>query len=162
MKLIELSKQGWKHKGKYFAMVDDEDFERVNQYDWQVAICYWNIYAKGLVKGKETYLHPFILKTNSLVDHINGNGLDDQKHNLRITSTQKNAFNQKIRSNNTSGYKGVSWYRRLNKWVARINIDYKGFTLGYFSDPVEAARAYNKKAVELFGEFARLNQIGSD
>jgi hypothetical protein len=95
------------------------------------------------------------------IDHKNGNGLDNRKENLRMASTAENARNlNKKSSNNTSGYRGVSFSKRhKNKpWMGRIKFNGKLIHLGYFFTAEEAAKAFDKKAVELFGEFCgRLN-----
>jgi hypothetical protein len=96
------------------------------------------------------------------VDHEDGNGLNNQRSNLRIASPTQNQGNARRRKDNTSGYKGVSWYRRTNKWKAHIRVDKKLRHLGYFIDLTDAARAYDAAALEHFGEFAHLNFPGGD
>ena len=93
------------------------------------------------------------------VDHIDGNGLNNQKVNMRECSTQENSFNQKRRKNTTSKFKGVSWYKRRSVWEAYIHIDYSKKKIGYFDSELDAAIAYNVAAVEHFGEFARMNTV---
>jgi HNH endonuclease/AP2 domain len=144
-----------------FAIVDDEDFERVNQYKW----CFQQGYAlrgqwiKGEKITKIIGLHRFIMnpKKDEFIDHINGNGLDNRKENLRIVTKQQNAFNSNKPITNTSGYKGVSFFRRDKKWRAVIKLNQKYVHIGYFDDKITAAKAYDKKAKELFGNFAKLN-----
>lgn len=144
-------------QGKY-ALVDDDDFEWLSKYKW----CYCNRYAirqpsRKLGKRKLIQMHKEIMNTpdNLNTDHINGNGLDNRKCNLRICTHQQNLFNQKRRSNNVSGYKGI----RPDKygWEAVIGYNYKTITLGIYATPEEAAQAYDKKAIKLFGNFAKLN-----
>ena len=91
------------------------------------------------------------------MDHINGNRNDNRRSNLRICSAKENTRNQKLRSNNTTGYKGVSYDQRRKKYIASITVDYKSKFLGYFSDPIEAALKYDQAAILLFGEYARPN-----
>jgi len=91
------------------------------------------------------------------VDHINHNGFDNRRCNLRICSRSQNAKNSKIRKNNTSGYNGVTFDKRAKKWRAQIWKDNCRIHIGLFEDKKIAARAVDKKAVELFGEFAVLN-----
>lgn len=100
----------------------------------------------GAPKGKE-------------VDHIDGNGLNNQKSNLRICDRFQNTQNCIPRKNTTSKYRGVSWGSRENKWKAQISAFNKSHYIGCFSLETKAAEAYNKKAMELFGEFAKLNII---
>lgn len=90
-------------------------------------------------------------------DHINHNGLDNRKNNLRTCTRQQNTHNQKPRKKGTSKYKGVDWNKRQKKWRARIYYRGKCHYLGYFNNEIDAALTYDKKAKELFGEFACLN-----
>ena len=92
-------------------------------------------------------------------DHVNSNGLDNRRINLREASQAQNCANQRLHSNNTSGYKGVSRERAERRWKARICVKGRHIFLGRFDDPVEAARAYNEAALEYFGEFAWLNPL---
>lgn len=90
------------------------------------------------------------------LDHINGIPGDNRIVNLRAASPSQNSCNQRRQSNNSSGFKGVSWYKRDGKWKAHITYRGKGFHLGYFDTAEEAYAAYCAKAKELHGEFARL------
>lgn len=93
-----------------------------------------------------------------LVDHRDGDGLHNWRENLRNCTDAQNKMNRKVISaNNTSGYKGVSWSKKKRKWIAQSMINKKHIFIGHFSTPEEAARAYDEKARELFGEFARTN-----
>nr|WP_243767389.1 HNH endonuclease [Paenibacillus agricola] len=96
------------------------------------------------------------------VDHIDGNPLNNQRHNLRLCTNAQNCRNRGAPKGNTSGFKGVTWNTWNGKWQAQIGKDYKRYHAGYFESPSEAARAYNAKATELFGEYARLNVIPDD
>ncbi len=91
------------------------------------------------------------------VDHINGDGLDNRKENLRICDTSKNVINRSIGKINTSGYKGVNWRKKSKKWVARIGFNNKRIYLGDFNNKEDAARAYDTAALKYYGEFAKLN-----
>ena len=95
------------------------------------------------------------LTRDDIVDHINHNGLDNRRPNLRLATRSQNAANLGPYANNTSGYKGVDFNR--GKWRARIREGGVRYFLGYFETAEDAARAYDTKAHELFGEFASLN-----
>jgi hypothetical protein len=113
-------------------------------------------------KYRTVLMHRFILGLNdrgTQVDHINGNPLDNRKENLRLVNQQQNNFNKKIDKRNTSGYKGVFRMKDRPKWKATIGFQGKVLHLGFFDTKEEAALAYNMKAVELHGEYAKLNII---
>jgi len=151
----------------YIALVDDEDFERVNQYKWQSIICTHTVYAKrgdySSGKNKTNLMHNFIMRVENSrkngieVDHKNHNGLDNQKKNLRICTHNENNMNRSSNKNSTSIYRGVSWCKVRNKWISLIYFNKKRIHLGRFNSEFEAAKVYDKKAAELFGEFANLN-----
>lgn len=152
-------------KGKY-AIVDADDFEWLNQWKWT---CFSNTrYAARRFqknnKATYVYMHRLIMNVsnNNQVDHINGDGLDNRRCNLRIVTIAQNHYNHKLLSNNKSGFNGVSWDKRLNKWVTCISVNNKTIHLGQYNNKIEAALAYNKAAKEYFGEYARLNQIGGN
>ena len=152
-----------------FAIVDDEDYEKVNRWKWSAKKIGHTYYAvRGFRKeGKQIqiYMHRFIMgaASNQEVDHRNRFGLRNEKGNLRIcTRSQNNQNRKKIITNNyggTSKYKGVDWDKRRSKWRAQIRHNYKTFFLGRFDDEIEAARKYDEKALDIFGEFARLNNV---
>ncbi len=90
-------------------------------------------------------------------DHIDGNGLNNRRSNLRPASNSQQVANQGVRSDNTSGYKGVTWREDRGKWEAKIQSGGKRRCLGLFDDKIEAAKVYDHAALEAFGEFAVLN-----
>lgn len=139
------------------TLVDDEDYDWLNQYKWQLTD---TGYAKMALKSKTKRMHRFIMKEpeDLLIDHIDGNKLNNQKSNLRVVNKSQNAMNSKNQINTASKFKGVSKWR--NKWFAKIQLNKKQYYLGIFEDEIEAAKAYNKTAKELFGEYAKLNKIG--
>lgn len=96
---------------------------------------------------------------NMLVDHKYHNVLDNRRESLRICTRAENNRNARSRRNTGSKYKGVSWHKRRNKWIAIITTDRKRLWLGYFDNEAEAARTYNLAATKLHGEYALLNQI---
>ena len=156
-----------------FTLVDDEDFEWLNIFKWRIMNRKNGGYAvtKGsyaAIKGslatnnpiKKTILMHRVITNCSQgmdVDHINHDTLDNQRHNLRICTHAENMQNQKVQSNRTNQFKGVCCLEKNNKWVAAICLKGKRMHLGCFGDEKDAAKAYDKKAKELFGEFACLN-----
>lgn len=147
-------------KGKK-ALVDDEDYDIVSKYKWH----YSSGYAKrnNLVHGKKMIarMHHMIVPFTKgyMVDHINGNGLDNRRSNLRLVTKSQNMMNSGVRRNNKSGYKGVSWDKINNKWRVTIWRMNKQFDVGRFEDILDAARAYNEAARIYHGEYARLNKL---
>lgn len=135
------------------ALIDNADFERVNKYSW-------NVNNGGYAIHIHIAMHRFIMNTPKGMDtdHINGNRLDNRKKNLRICSRSQNHFNRKKRANTSSVYKGVYWKKDRGKWRAVIIFN-KPIHIGYFTSEIDAAKSYNVKALELYGEFAKLNQI---
>ena len=155
MKMIPLTKG-------YSAVVDDEDYQHLSLTKWRSNIHDGKIYAICNVRrgGKYTaeYMHRIITCApfGKVVDHINGDTLDNRKENLRVCSDSQNSQNRRqVRSN--SGFKGVSFYRNYGNWEANIQVNKKKIKLGYFSDKYEAALAYDRAAREYFGEFACTN-----
>ena len=144
-----------------FVLVDDEDYKWLNKQNWCRLKCKNSSYAKfdRRVDGKKVsfLMHRIILnaKPHQFVDHRDGNGLNNQRFNIRICTKSENGMNQKPQKGRTSQYKGVCRFR--SKWQAGIKKDGKRKLLGIFSDEIEAAKAYDKKAIEFFGEFAYLN-----
>ena len=115
-------------------------------------------YATARHKGKTLLLHRIVVcaPKGVLVDHINGNGLDNRHCNLRWATHAQNLQNRKIHKNNTSGFKGVYWRAREKKWIARIRANGKTRDLGYFSTPQAAHEAYCRASAEFHGEFGRV------
>jgi hypothetical protein len=146
------------------TMVDDDDYERLSKHKWYAFEDRKTFYAcRGISfpKDRTIWMHREIMDTPSGMetDHKDGNGLNNQKYNLRICSRSQNAMNIKIRGDNTSGYKGVYRSTHDTKWVAQIIINSKNIYLGSFENKSMAAIAYNEAAYQYFGEFARLNLI---
>jgi hypothetical protein len=92
-----------------------------------------------------------------LVDHVNGDGLDNRRANLRPATVSQNGANVGLRAHNTSGFKGVTWHAQRGRWQARIGCGGDRKHLGLYDSPEDAARAYDCAALAAFGEFARLN-----
>lgn len=147
------------------ALVDAEDFEYLNQWKWCAYYSGYTWYAMKKIriakKEKDLKMHRLIVNPpdNMEVDHINGSGLDNRKENLRICTHSQNHMNSRRQSNNTSGYKGVCFYKRVKKWIAYIKYNKKRVHLGYFNAREDAALAYNEAARKYHGEFARLNKF---
>lgn len=150
-------------KGK-FAIVDEEDYEKVNQYHWGVTNSSGceTLYACRTVmcngKKKKILMHRFIMNAKSLdIDHRNGNGLHNYKSNLRECTENQNMWNSRPNKKSSSNYKGVTFHKRDKKYYCNIAFKNKHYHLGVFKDEIEAAKYYDAKAKELYGEFARLN-----
>jgi hypothetical protein len=148
-------------KGQY-TIVDVEDYPKLAGDEWQFYESESkNFYAVRLDKNKLVKMHREIMNNpvGLFVDHKNGNGLDNRKKNLRIATPAQNNYNSRKRGGNVSSkYKGVSKIKKNNRWRAYITIaGPKQKHLGYFDNEIEAAKAYDGAAKELFGEFARLN-----
>lgn len=143
------------------ALVDDKDFEWLSQWKWYVMTNYGHWYAIRNGDLGSIYMHKEIMKpmTDFVVNHIDGNRLNNQKVNLRLCNLTGKAGMQKEARNNTSGYRGVSWHRKFQCWVAKIGLKNETINLGCFPDPKQAALAYNAAALKHFGEFARINLI---
>lgn len=146
------------------TIIDAEDYEKCKEYKW----CLMSMHPRGRYVMNNTVgkLAQFILgvktSVNNHLDHINGDTLDNRKSNLRVITNQQNQLKKKIQVNNRSGYRGVHWYQNPGKtsaWEAHIRFNKKGYFLGRFKSKHDAAKAYNEKAIELFGEFAVLNVI---
>lgn len=159
MKQIPL--RGTNGKGR-FLICSEESFEELNKYKWLLRKDgYVSAYSLGSGrKGSKVMIHRLVTNApvGKVVDHINGDKLDNRIENLRICTQSQNLMNRK-KTRGTSKYKGVSWSKIVNKWVVHIRIDSKGHTLGYFIDEESAAKTYDTKAKELFGEFASLNFV---
>lgn len=139
-----------------YTIVDDEDYEYLNQWKWCINS---NGYAIRSEKGKHILMHKVIINDKSNVDHINGDRLDNRRNNLRLATHKENMRNKNKINNTSSKYKGVTYNKRAKKWKSQITIDKNCIYLGLFENEVDAAKAYNIKAIELFGDFAKLNCI---
>ena len=157
MKEIQLS-QG------YVAQVDDEDYEYLSQFKWFPNKRKHTTYAirSPRINGKKTtiLMHREILKPEkgNVCDHKDGDGLNNQRNNLRSCTQSQNLMNQRPLINKTSKFKGVSWKKARSKWRAALGLpNDKKLDLGLFNSEIEAARAYDLQALKHYGEFAHLN-----
>ena len=148
-----------------FALIDNEDFERFGHLKWYAAKIKGNFYAvRGKWingKRKQFLLHRLIIGSpkGMMVDHKNHDTLDDRKNNLRVCTRGQNGWNAKISSSNVSGYKGVHWVKRDNRFRVYIRKNGVKNYIGDFRDLIEAAKAYNKAAKKYHGRFAFLNVV---
>jgi hypothetical protein len=149
-------------RGK-LALIDDTDVERVMPYRWfamQTRKDKW--YAAAHVEGRNklVYLHRFLAgpKHNEVVDHVNGDGLDCRRENLRVCTNTENQWNTSGKTfRKSSQYKGVTFDKAMNRWKARLGVSGKVICSPTFSTAEEAARAYDELAIAHHGNFARLN-----
>lgn len=154
MKEISLS------RGK-FAIVDDEDYKKLSVFKWHVLNSGRRFYAaRHANDGTKRYLlmHREILQTSSglVSDHINGDGLDNRRCNLRVATFSQNSANRGKQRDNSSGFKGVYFYKNDNRWFAQIKVNQKAISLGRFASREEAHNAYAEAARKYYGEFANI------
>jgi len=137
-----------------YAIIDDIDFDCINQYNWFLAN--GRAVRKDLDRGnKNIYMHREIMGAldKEIVDHKNRNPLDNRKENLRFCTSSQNSCNSKIAKSNTSGFKGISFIKKSKKWRVRINIKNKQIFLGTFRFKKDAINAYKKGAIKYHDRF---------
>ena len=155
------------------AIVDDEDFEYLSQFKWHfkkgrckkigyAARCEYLGKVDGRYKQITILMHKEIMNSfDHEIDHRDGDGLNNQKFNLRPATSSQNAMNRtKQRFNNgptSSKYKGVYWHSRDKHWVARITVDRRVIPIGIFCTEIDAAMAHDEAALKYHGEFAKIN-----
>lgn len=151
-----------KNEENRFCIIDKKDYNIVKDYRWKVSQDSNTFYVQGRKNGKG---HPIpihrvlfnLTDSKTTVDHINGNGLDNRRQNLRVCTQLENNKNAKIRKDNTSGYKGV--HKMKNRYSARIQSNGKRITIGYYDTAEDAAKAYNDYSLKLHGNYGKLNEI---
>ena len=160
MKMVPLT------QGK-FALVPDECYEELAKHKWYAAKirgCYYAIRNTRTVRREQVRMHRAIwemlngpIQEGMQIDHINHDGLDNRVENIRLCTNQENCFNRRKQDYCSSRYKGVSWNKKLGRWMAYVAIDQRMQYLGLFDSEIKAATAYNQAARELFGDRACLN-----
>lgn len=148
-------------KGKW-VLVDEDDFDSLSKYLWMVCINKKKsgktvLYASREEGGKRIFMHHAVFGSKTLIDHINRNGLDNRKANLRMATNSQNNANKSLQSNNTSGYKGVCWDKSRKKWIVQIKLNGKRVFYKRYEDLNEAISSYNKTALIIFKDFVYLN-----
>jgi AP2 domain/HNH endonuclease len=155
----------------YVAIVDDEDYVGLMQFKWHAQVDQrgrlvyahrWDRKADGRRENVSMHRQILGLGPREMADHVNGNGLDNRRENLRACTNQQNQRNrEKVRTSingrPSSPYKGVRWNPNRNRWVGEIKVDGRSVFLGHHRSEEDAARAYDAAALQHFGDFARLN-----
>ena len=152
----------------YRVLIDEEDYNLIKEYKWTVNApkkanekyyVQYDFYENGVHHA--ILMHRLIMGCRYgdklFVDHINGNTLDNRKCNLRVCDIAENTRNQQKHKDSNNPYKGIKYSKRDKLWCARIQFNKKRIYIGYSKDPIEAAKAYDRKAIELHGEFAYTN-----
>ena len=164
MKLIPLT-QG------YVTKVDDEDYEWLTEWKWYAGTRAGEKNKKVRVVRSINFSNKIVqvqmpreimrARSHEIVDHINGDTMDNQKNNLRLCSLYQNSLNRGLNRNNKTGYKCVTFRpsKKTNQYASYIRLNKKLVHLGFFDTAEKAARAYNEAAKKNFGEFAKLNVI---
>ncbi len=160
MKLIPLT-------NGYSAKVNDRDYDWLLQWKWYAKVSDNNVYAARTITGEggkriTIRMHRFIMKVTDPsvdIDHEDGDGLNNQRENLRPCTRQQNTMNSGSRKGAISKFKGVSWHHTKKRWFSQIGVSGKNKNLGYFDNEEDAARAYNTIARNLHGEYARYNEV---
>lgn len=149
------------------AIVDDEDYALVMSHGpfWcavhRLDKTITGVICRSQITGENIYMHKLLLGLNKFSslqgDHKDNNPLNNQRYNLRTATQAQNSQNRRKSRFGSSRFKGVSWTKNVAKWVSQIRKDGKLYNLGYYISEEEAARKYDEKAKELFGEFANVN-----
>jgi hypothetical protein len=167
--LYRKHKYGYSYRRIYlgegkFTLVDQKDFYQFNNFNWCPRESGQNNYVIRVVSGhknrtKIISLHREIMNPPKgiLIDHRNGDGLDNRRDNLRRATNSQNGYNRRKRTNTTSRFLGVYFNKKKRLWASSIKSHGKRVWLGYFKSEVDAAHAYDRAAIKYHGEFARLN-----
>jgi hypothetical protein len=136
-------------------MVDARDYKRLTRFKWSACLCERKFYARRNEGGAGVWMHREIMKPpkGMVVDHVNSNGMDNCRTNLRVCTPMENGHNSRPHGR-SSRFKGVSYNAILKVWQAGICVNRLTQRIGYFADEIEAARAYDREAYRRFGKFA--------
>lgn len=155
--------------GKHTILYDDEDHELISKIKWNICKSKRTFYARGKVKNKYLELigcrmirmHRLIMKcaADLQVDHIDGNGLNNRRNNLRVATQLQNSSNKKLSIDSTTGFKGVSFRKKKGLYITRIRVNGELIHGGLTKNIYSAALKYNELAIKYFGEFACLNEL---
>ena len=143
-----------------FALIDEQDYDLISQHRWYAVKTPHSYYAATSFKHThKIYMHRIILNppTGLMVDHVNKNGLDNRRCNIRICTRSQNGINRESKHGSLSKFKGVTWNYRDGLWYATIKKNQVTHRLGAFKNEIDAAIAYDIAALELYGDFAVLN-----
>lgn len=152
--------------GKFNVLYDDDDHELICKHTWTLNFksqnqkyVYTTFRTNGIVQ--QLKMHHLIcpISNNLVVDHIDGNGLNNRRDNLRLATQRQNICNKSIQRNNTTGYKGVHFHKKAKKYTVSFKINGRSLYGGIFVNIIEAAKRYNELAIKYYGEFAKLNPI---
>lgn len=139
------------------AICSEADFPQLSKYSWFHVRDGNQVYAaRDSLHGRIARMHTDVFGGNG-PDHVNGDGLDNRRENLRAATAAQNQMNRGKFAAAHSRYKGVTWHKRDRRWVARIKLGANRMILGNFISELEAAEAYDRAAITHFGEFARIN-----
>lgn len=155
--LATLKKRNGEVIHKYF-LIDNVDNEFVKKYKWSI---HSSGYIRATINGKRQYLHDALLGCKN-IDHINNNKADNRRSNLRLATPGQNIANTKKQQNTSSQYKGVRFDKsgkRKKRWMAAYEHNNKSHTIGRYHTEIQAAQAYNVKALEIWGDYAKLNRV---
>jgi hypothetical protein len=167
--LYRKHKYGYSYRRIYlgegdWTLLDQDDFYKYGKFSWSLGGFKKNFYAVCGIKNKDgdfelVRMHRLMMNPppKRVVDHRNGDGLDNRRDNLRIATKAQNAFNNRKRKNATSKYLGVYFRKNTGKWVASIRYRRRKIRLGNFVNEIDAAKAYDRAAIKYRKEFARLN-----
>lgn len=155
----------------YSVLIDDEDAELIGSYTWhpgsdKAHVYFYTYVGANRSTRKHIGMHRFLMGCScgdgKIVDHINRNTLDNRKGNLRVCTQRDNLCNSGLRTDNSSGYKGVCFGGRTKNWIAQIHYNNEGYSIGTAETAKEAAKLYDRVAIKLFGEFANTNFSRND